>query len=261
MFLMARDDFKQPVIDALAKRAGYLCCNPVCQDPFTSLPHSEPHRAINLGVAAHICAASKGGPRYDPNQTTAERSSAGNGIWLCHRCEAEVDRDTSRYTVKELLAWKSEHEAILSSAPLRTALFASGGKRPASDKALAREILNYFADRRMLFEGYAWESPREVFESVKLTREALRGFLARVADTSELISALNFLQDTYFTFLRHSGDLSSPQRLNEQPWESSERFRFALSALRKSCGFQFADIAKAYKLSIPQRLVEICPKS
>ena len=113
----------------------------------------------------------------------------------------------------------------------------------------------------MLFEGYTWEVPNEVFESVRMTREALVGFLSRVAATSELTTALTFLQDTYYTFIRHAGDLSSRQRLNQQSWGSSERLRLALSALRKSCGFQIADIAAAYKLPIPKRLKEICPKA
>ena len=60
-----RDDFKADVKDLLAKRVGMRCSNPNCRRP-TSGPQDAPEKALNIGVAAHIAAASKGGPRYAP---------------------------------------------------------------------------------------------------------------------------------------------------------------------------------------------------
>ena len=59
-----RDDFPKPVIEALGKRVAYLCSNPSCRQT-TLGPHTDDGTAVNIGVAAHITAASEGGPRFD----------------------------------------------------------------------------------------------------------------------------------------------------------------------------------------------------
>jgi hypothetical protein len=52
-----RDDFSLTTKELLAKRVGYLCSNPKCQQP-TSGPQEDPSKAVNIGVACHITAAS-----------------------------------------------------------------------------------------------------------------------------------------------------------------------------------------------------------
>jgi len=106
-----RDDFPAPTIEQLARRVGFCCSNPGCQRP-TSGPRDDPEKSINIGVAAHITAASKGGPRYDENLTPAERQSITNGIWLCQVCAKLVDNDPSRYTVEVIRDWKEAAEAL-----------------------------------------------------------------------------------------------------------------------------------------------------
>jgi len=66
-----------------------------------------------VGVAAHICAASSGGPRFDATMSSDQRSSIENGIWLCSRCATLIDRDVVRFTVEALQAWKREHESYV----------------------------------------------------------------------------------------------------------------------------------------------------
>lgn len=104
-----RDDFLQSTKDLLAKRVGYKCSNPNCAKP-TCGASDNPTDYTNIGVAAHICAAAKGGPRYDPNMTPDERKSINNGIWLCQSCSKLIDSDTSRYSIKLLREWKSNAE-------------------------------------------------------------------------------------------------------------------------------------------------------
>lgn len=67
-------------------------------------------KALNVGVAAHIHAAAPRGPRYLASQTTIERRSSSNGIWLCQRCGKLVDNDELRYTADEIRKWKLEAE-------------------------------------------------------------------------------------------------------------------------------------------------------
>src|SRR5205085_2175132 len=111
---MMRDDFNLETKRILALRVGQLCSNPDCGRP-TSGPSTDPKKAINLGVAAHITAASKGGCRYNPNLTRAQRRSIANGIWLCQYCAKLIDSDESRYTVELLQEWKKTAEQRILS--------------------------------------------------------------------------------------------------------------------------------------------------
>ncbi len=110
-----RDEFTVGIKEELAKRVGYLCSNPGCRQP-TSGPQSTPFGTVNIGVAAHITAASPSGPRYDDSLSSGDRGSSGNGIWLCQTCSKLVDSDQSRYTVGKLREWKSDAEAASARA-------------------------------------------------------------------------------------------------------------------------------------------------
>lgn len=111
---MTGDEFSLPVKQALANRVAQRCSNPDCSAA-TSGPADDPERAVNVGVAAHITARSRGGPRYDSSLTSEQRRSASNGIWLCQNHAHEIDVDPARYTVEFLKAWKAEAENQASS--------------------------------------------------------------------------------------------------------------------------------------------------
>lgn len=112
---MARDNFSRPVIERLAKRVGMKCSRPDCRCP-TAGPDGN-DGVVNLGVAAHISAASPGGPRYDETLTSDQRSSVSNGIWLCQTCAKLIDDDELTYTPSLLHRWKedAEHMAFLEA--------------------------------------------------------------------------------------------------------------------------------------------------
>ena len=102
-----RDDFSSSTKDLLFKRVCGICSNPNCRK-LTCGPSKENNNTAvsNIGVAAHICAASAGGPRYDENMTEEERKSFHNGIWLCQNCAHLIDTDVKTYTVDTLKEWK-----------------------------------------------------------------------------------------------------------------------------------------------------------
>lgn len=100
-----RDEFSQSVRRSLAHRVGLLCSNPEC-GAHTTGPQSDPSKVIDVGVAAHITAASPGGPRFDPNLSDKERASATNGIWLCQNCAKLIDSDVARFSALVLRGWK-----------------------------------------------------------------------------------------------------------------------------------------------------------
>ena len=100
-----RDDFTLRTKDTLARRAGMRCSRPTCRQP-TSGPHTRSDKSVNIGVAAHIKAASPKGPRYDRRLTVSHRKSIKNGIWLCQNCAKLVDNDYSAFSIRELNRWK-----------------------------------------------------------------------------------------------------------------------------------------------------------
>jgi hypothetical protein len=93
----------------LANRAGHHCSNPSCQRLTTGPDGDDGHASI--GVAAHITAASIGGPRYNSLASAEERSDSSNGIWLCQTCSRLVDTDIANYTIEVLQEWKAVREA------------------------------------------------------------------------------------------------------------------------------------------------------
>lgn len=107
-----RDEFYAPIKRSLAARVSYFCSNPDCRRS-TIGPGIKENTIVNLGVAAHITAASPGtannpGPRYDKNLSPEERSSAFNGIHLCQNCAKLIDSDVSFFTVDVLRKWKQD---------------------------------------------------------------------------------------------------------------------------------------------------------
>lgn len=109
-----RDDFTQQTLDILAKRVGVRCSNPSCRK-LTTGPRSDTKRIINIGVGAHITAATLGGPRFDANLSHGERRSPENGVWLCQNCAKLIDNDPPRYTIETLRDWKGRAEATALS--------------------------------------------------------------------------------------------------------------------------------------------------
>jgi len=100
-----RDDFTQKTKEKLAHTAGYKCSNPDCGIS-TRGASSDGEGTINIGVAAHITAASPEGPRYDSSLSSEERKADSNGLWLCENHGKLIDSDESHFTVEKLHSWK-----------------------------------------------------------------------------------------------------------------------------------------------------------
>ena len=109
-----RDEFRKSVREILAKRAGYRCSVPDC-NRLTVGPATEPNKATNTGVAAHIISASPdNGPRADSNVSSEYRKSIENGIWCCATHGMQIDSDDSGHSLATLRAWKKDHESYIS---------------------------------------------------------------------------------------------------------------------------------------------------
>lgn len=159
---MARDDFKDGIKKKLAVRVNYLCSNPDCNS-LTIGPMKSKDGSQSIGIAAHICAASPQGPRYDPKMSPAERASIHNGIWLCTKCATTIDRDEAHYTVAMLHQWKETTEALVRQQQ---------GRKRISDKDVTHAIATALS-------GYPKKlipnALRHVHEAASETLEALDG--------------------------------------------------------------------------------------
>jgi hypothetical protein len=158
--LMARDDFKLDIKETLARRVGMRCSNPNCRQP-TSGPQQDPTKSVNVGVAAHITAAAKGGSRYDSLLSKEDRRSIENAIWLCQVCAKLIDNDSLLYTRELLRDWKR-----LSEEAARLAIEARTSLDPQT-KINDVELIRFFAqcfDRPAFQDAFHQEGSMEAFD-------------------------------------------------------------------------------------------------
>lgn len=106
-----RADFSAATRRIIAERAGYQCSVLNC-GRLTVGPGSGRNQVMNVGTAAHIYAASPGGPRGTGGLSAAERSEPENGIWCCYSHGKAIDSDNGGvFSAVQLKAWKRLHEA------------------------------------------------------------------------------------------------------------------------------------------------------
>lgn len=181
-----RDDFTQKTVLEIAKRAGWLCSFPGCRRSTVGATADDNNKAINVGTASHICAAARGGPRYDEKMPPAERRATTNGIWMCRDHGTAIDSTDSKFTVDELRMWKREAE----DDARRRVLYGEGIPQGAVKKTDAGERLKIAAaaDLEVFRRTAKWPS-----SSVPLTLQ-VQGFEEAVT-TRALASAVTSLED------------------------------------------------------------------
>jgi len=172
-----RDNFTLGVIRKIRERVGLRCSNPDCR--VSTAAASGDEDVNNIGIAAHIYAASKGGPRYDGSMSRDDRRSMKNAIWLCSNCSIKIDRDTDKYTDKVLHEWKAESEKLT--------LEEQGQKLPAKDDAI-----------NTLMASFTGVSTSRLSQSISNVHEANRMYLedldSRFSIKSQYIDGCSLIQ-------------------------------------------------------------------
>ena len=181
-----RDDFAEKTKLQIAKRAGWLCSYPTCRTPTVGAT-SDGEGEVNIGTAAHICAAAPGGPRYDAAMSPEERSSPKNGIWMCRDHGTAIDCADPKFTVELLCAWKKQAENNSWRRVLRNEN-APGQAGPAGTRFAEHIRTAAKADLEVFRRTTKWPST-----SVALTLE-VDGFEEPVT-TSALAAAVSSLDD------------------------------------------------------------------
>lgn len=150
-----RDEFSPTTIHTLQYRVATLCSNPNCRCNTTSA-HTDADKVTRIGVAAHMAAASPGGPRFDQDMESKERKSIENGIWLCENCATLIDKDPAAYPIELLQQWKSEAEKEISSQ------MRAGKKRSTGLPHIDIDLKWSYGGRFM--RGYSEKNPKEIID-------------------------------------------------------------------------------------------------
>lgn len=106
----SRHNFSSAIKKTVADRAGGVCSFPGCNQSTLGPSKENSKKAIRNGIAAHINAAAKGGPRYDPLQSEEARKSIENAIWMCPTHGSLIDKEETAYTPSEIRDWKHNAE-------------------------------------------------------------------------------------------------------------------------------------------------------
>lgn len=191
-----RDDFSEHVKRVLAQRVGNHCSRPKCGAP-TVGPQIHDEGVVNVGVAAHITAASPGGPRYDPTLTSIERRRLSNAVWLCQTCAALVDRDPHFYTADVLRTWRGEAEAMARTKLVGPAVTDVGAASRDYDR-LIRDSVEAFA---VVVERLNVFAPEQLF---RLVDGEVAAFLGRAGAMVEVLA------------IRHNALLSASWNADDQ---------------------------------------------
>lgn len=258
---MPRDEFSPTTKRTLAVRAAHFCSDPHCRK-LTAGPHSDETKSLTTGHAAHIHAASENGPRYDPNQTPAQRKAISNGLWLCRECGDIVDKDDAPHSPTLLRQWKIDHEAMI--AEVRTKGYAASItllQTKRVEPAMAKKIIGALEDRRALWQTFDAEFPDRVRQSLDQLRSRFVDLRGELADGSPLDTVLLSLTKTIHAFFTavESSDLARLRCDSNDPMWC--HFSDALATLRKAMGIQIANLAAAYDVALSSDLESIAPEA
>ncbi|MBL7704608.1 MAG: hypothetical protein JNM21_03565 [Taibaiella sp.] len=258
---MSRDNFTKPTIKKLAERAHYICSNPECKK-MTVGPHADPNKSTITGIAAHICGAKDGvkSPRYDKDQTSDERKGINNGIWLCHDCSDMVDKDEKCYPATLLRQWKKTHEEFIKT--LQTKGFASTLEllKPTTIEIdLSKQLINFFDDRRVLYDLFEQEIPLHGLRSVLAIRTELTNIKKQLGQATSLYIKVDQMLAACRKFHSELNDID----LDHLRYNNSDpdwiKFVTTLSELRKVFGIHILELSNKYKIQIGTDLQQILP--
>ncbi|MFC8664734.1 ABC-three component system protein [Streptomyces sp. NPDC057199] len=111
---MARVEAPAGQQKVVIQRSGNICAYPSCKAELVVSARHADDRDKAVGKVAHICAASEGGPRFDPDMSDEERGKASNLIYLCGTHHDAIDSQLNHHTVEFLREAKAKHELAVA---------------------------------------------------------------------------------------------------------------------------------------------------
>jgi hypothetical protein len=110
-----RIDPTPSTVKKLFAYSGNQCAVPDCQEQLVDASGAM------LGKVAHICAAEKGGPRFDVDMSNEDRRAFENLLLVCGKHHDIIDHqpNVTTYTVEVLRKYKADHEDRFKRAELQ----------------------------------------------------------------------------------------------------------------------------------------------
>lgn len=224
-----RINFPKETVRQIAFEAHLFCCNPECCR-FTSYSTSD-GKVRAIAEAAHVNAASDGGPRPGDVRTEEELKSATNGIWLCKICHARIDADSSQFPESRLREWKSKHADFVRGLVgkdfdiVHFKLYAR-----SRNTAHCISFLTFIENRRVFFNALDAEFPSQVFTSLSDVRYRIHEARAAMLDDTDAMKNIEEMLSLVHGFL------DANPRLNELKCDGNDpkfrRFYDELAELR-----------------------------
>ena len=126
---------------------------------------------------------------------------------------------------------------------------------PKPDSVVARQLLLFLEDRRVLYQPAEVEMPEYCIESVLQIRQHLTDVLNSGGISTELEEVLRGLRGVCREFLGHTDYMHGRPFAGLHDW----MFNQALGQLRSAFGLQIARLAVTYKLEVPEPLTVTLP--
>lgn len=145
-----------------------------------------------------------------------------------------------------------------------TPIFGVSWTPPTSDRQVARKVVVFLEDRRVLYEPSQAEIPQWCVESVLEIRVFLTDVLAAGGIADELDSALRAIRSACRAFLDNvptnpDGTAAlTPQDISSGGWDSWT-FNQALGQLRGTVGGPLATIVVGYGIDVEPPLLNVLP--
>lgn len=148
------------------------------------------------------------------------------------------------------------------NASVNAGLAAAGGTltwtRTAGDEGIARAVVTFLEDRRLLFADRHVEGEYYCVRSALEIRAFLTEQIARAKPGKSLEASLRAMRAACRRFVEAAGPDGVHFRHHDHPYET-DPFSLALGDLRSLIGVQLAAIAQVYDFTVEPDLARILP--
>lgn len=130
---------------------------------------------------------------------------------------------------------------------------------PVLDVQVARRVMAYLEDRRILYNAMAWEEPEHCVASVLEIRRFLTNEIGQLQSSSELVPRLKAIRSAGRKFLDEVQRQRGGRRLIHAHPSGAFGFDLALGEFRGAIGPHIAALAVGYGIDVEDDLARVLP--
>jgi len=135
--------------------------------------------------------------------------------------------------------------------------FSLNWEKVAGDEEVARRVVTFLEDRRLLFGERHFEDELDCVRSAIEIRRFLTAELANARPGRSLAESLRAMRSAMRAFVDAAGP--DAHYFRDRNWMHTDRFSLALGELRALVGLQLAVIAGQYGIEVEDDLARILP--